>query len=106
MNFFDKNKKDCLKNKIDNFYNKKYFEEKFESIYQKKFNEEFELLIQNNNITKIDYLTIIIVGKSGVGKSTLINNMLKLECEKKAQTDVGFPVTKATTIFKNEKILF
>ena len=51
MNFFDTNKKDYLKNKIDNFYNKKYFnfennilkgilkEEKFELIYQIKFNE-------------------------------------------------------------------
>ena len=118
MNFFDTNKKDFIKNKIDNIYIKKNFnfeiniikdilkEEKFKSIYHNKFNEEFELLIQNNNITKIDYLTIIIVGKSGVGKSTLINNMLKLEGEKKAQTDVGFPVTKATTIFKNEKIPF
>ena len=118
MNFFDTNKKDFIKNKIDNIYIKKNFnfeiniikdilkEEKFKSIYHNKFNEEFELLIQNNNITKIDYLTIIIVGKSGVGKSTLINNMLKLEGEKKAQTDVCFPVTKATTIFKNEKIPF
>ena len=32
--------------------------------------------------------------------------MLKLEGEKKAQTDVGFPETKTTTIFKNEKIPF
>ena len=35
-----------------------------------------------------------------------MTTLLGATLEKKAQTDVGFPVTKATTIFKNEKIPF
>ena len=51
----------------------------------------------------IKYLTIVVIGRSGVGKSTLINGMIK---EDKALTDIGDKVTKVNTLYYSKFIPF
>ncbi|MCZ0716713.1 YcjF family protein [Aerococcus kribbianus] len=45
----------------------------------------------NEEISKIDPITILLVGKTGVGKSTLVNNLFR---ERLAETGVGKPITQ------------
>ena len=113
--FINQNKKDFISFGIDKIYGDNKFSFKtnicsdiiinqnFKSIYESKLINEFDLLINNNEFTKIDYLTILIIGKSGVGKSTLVNCMLKGEL---AQEGVGFIVTEGDHFYRNEKINF
>ena len=89
ISILDKKKYDFIKN-IDNVYlNKKFpFENKIiqnilkkeniSSIYDKIIEEEINVLNEDiNKLFKIDYITILVAGRSRVGKSTLINAMLK-----------------------------
>ena len=55
------------------------------------------------DLLKIDYLSIIITGKSGVGKSTLINCLLKEELAKESMPKIG---TKEARPYKNGIIPF
>jgi len=81
--------------------------------YQQLFqNEKIYEIIEGNirNITKelikekeIDHLNIEIIGKTGVGKSTLINAIFG---EKLALTRKGEPCTMETTCYKSEKYKF
>ena len=127
MIFFNSKKKEFIRNHIDNTFGYKSFsfdsniiknilqEEKYDLIYQKKFNDEFEILINDNNFTKLDYITVIVIGKSGIGKSTLINHMLKLlklpelpesPESKRPLTGIGRPVTQNTESYSNENLPF
>ena len=53
--------------------------EKGQEIYLQKVQKEIIKINENKNLFKINNLTIMLLGKSGVGKSTLINSFLKLE---------------------------
>ncbi|EXJ22496.1 hypothetical protein ADIAL_2082 [Alkalibacterium sp. AK22] len=58
----------------------------------KKYNMIQEILEKTEaEIEKMDPVNILIAGKTGVGKSTLINNVFR---EKLADTGIGKPVTK------------
>ena len=89
INFFELQKKDFLKGKINKQYNSNiiHFDkviisnivssQQFKEIYKNKINNEVNKIIKEKNLFQIDHLSIIVIGKSGVGKSTLINAMLK-----------------------------
>jgi len=58
-------------------------------VYIQKIKDEISNIEEREDLFKIDYLTIMIVGKSGVGKSTLINKFLELRRSNEAQVGIG-----------------
>ena len=68
--------------------------ENAEAPFQSKIEQCIEKIKKDKHQYEIKYLTVMLVGKSGVGKSTLINSLLKLE-RNKAKTGTGnFQTTK------------
>ena len=64
---------------------------------------EIEKNVENFSVK---HITILLVGKSGVGKSTLCNNLLRLPENKKALVDIGKPVTQKSNIYSDPKVSF
>ena len=77
-----------------------------EAAFQYKIEECIKMISSNKKEYEIKYLTIMVVGKSGVGKSTLINEVLKLERGEKAKTGTGKFVTVNYTEYQSESINF
>ena len=80
--------------------------EQITNIYLSKIKIEFQRLKKDDTFSKIDYITTIVVGRSGVGKSTLINNMLLLEGDNMAKEGVGNIVSIKDCIYENPNIPF
>jgi len=72
---------------------------KFTDNQLKKFAED-----NKTNIKSTKHLNIILVGPSGVGKSTLINSILELE--NKRSTKFGLPDTMEIDFFESTKLTF
>ena len=72
-------------------------------IYKEKIKNESIIIRNNIDTFKIKYLSIIIIGRSGVGKSTLINCILK---ENLAKEGTGKIITIENSSYQNEKIPF
>ena len=72
-------------------------------IYKEKIKNEFKKIEENDESFRIEYLSIIVIGKSGVGKSTLINCMLK---EKLSKEGIGDRITTENSLYYNKKIPF
>ena len=110
INFLIQNKLEFIKS-LDQIYSNKKFpfeqiiiqkimeSENISSIYDKKIKNEIDLINNNKNEINIKYITIIVLGRSGIGKSELINCLLK---ENKAEVGVGFRVTLQNNIYKND----
>ncbi len=91
--------------------------------HMKKFNEEYmfycfkfiqsfkensqkivnEYNIQDNKIL-IEHINFIVIGKSGVGKSTFINESLLLPEGKRAKEDIGESVTDKSSVYESDKL--
>ena len=82
-------------------------EKKEKNNYDKKIegiiNDKTNYIKSQKDLLPIDYLSIIIAGKSGVGKSTLINCLLKEELAKEEIPKIG---TKKPKSYKNNKVPF
>ena len=75
-------------------------------IYEKKIKNKIEEICESKDEFSIKNLTIMIMGKSGVGKSTLINQFLKLKRGQRAQTGIGEFQTIDTKVYKNKTVPF
>ena len=67
---------------------------KYNENYLDIFDKKKQKILDEYNKIKIDYLNIIVIGKEGQGKSTLINSILKLEGDKQAKEVDGETVTE------------
>ena len=115
INYFESKKNEYILEKINKPYSLKFLlliddsipkitqEKIFENVYRKKLNNEINKINQTIEFCKIDYLTIIILGKTGVGKSTLVNSMLK---ENLAETGDGGVITRENKCYNSRKIPF
>ena len=115
--FFNSTKKNFIYN-LDREYNKnklscnsipisKILEEEDALLnYKDKINIEFNRLKEDTNFAKIDYISILIVGRCGVGKSTLINSILKFEIGKNEETNLSKMITINEKRYKNGKVPF
>ena len=115
INFFESQKINFIKETINEVYSTKYIyykklsiskiisSKEFENVYINKINKEIEKINIDKNICKIHYLSIILIGKSGVGKSTLLNAILKKEL---AKTGPGGIITMKDKAYKSNEIPF
>ena len=111
INFFEFKKNDFILNKINSPYSLKFLianydsieklikGEEFNKIYKQKINSKIDMINKDINFCKIDYLTIIVLGKAGVGKSTLVNSILLLDENEKAKTGQGGIQTEENILF-------
>jgi len=106
--FIEEIHKEYTKKKIDHKFPIQSIlnKEQIANIYLSNIKAEFQRLKQDDTFAKIDYITTIVVGRSGVGKSTLINCLLELEGDKKAPEDVGNIVSLKDAIYENSNIPF
>lgn len=104
------NIKDTLSQDVDDYFTSKKDTFPIEELKQKvsifKTYENIEDKISEaikGSVDTIDYLqyktqmnhfNILVLGQTGVGKSTLINSVLKLPAEVEAQTGTGKPITQ------------
>ena len=95
---FDKNQRQIISSILKN--------EIFTNTLQNKIKDEFKKLTNNKNFSKIDYITTLVMGKSGIGKSTLINKLLNLKDKKKMKTGVGKIQTINPTLCSNKEVLY
>ena len=92
--------KDCYKtNEIEQII----INENMEFNYKQKICESLHEYSKNPGLKKIENLSIIITGKSGIGKSTLINCLLK---EMVAKEGTGGVETQVTKSYSNTKFPF
>ena len=75
-------------------------------IYQQKIMKEIKKINEDENSFRINNLTIMLIGKSGVGKSTLINSLLQLKGDKMAQARPGLPTTLEITPYTSDEVPF
>ena len=101
-NFNKKNNNKFLDNdKIENIIINNSSEQYFQNQVQNSLNDIPNK--DNQQLIKLNQLTLILEGKSGVGKSTLINSLLREDITK---TGVGNVVTLQIESFKNDKVPF
>ena len=85
-----------MENEINNILNK----EDFCNYFKEKIKNLSETIIKDYS-KKIKHLNIYLIGKSGIGKSTLINKIIG---KNEAPTGVGRPITQFTKSYESNNI--
>ena len=62
-----------------------------------------EFNINDNNIL-IEHINFIVIGKAGLGKSSFINESLRLSEEKRAKEGIGKSITSNSKLYNSEKL--
>ena len=77
--------------------------ENIESYYKKEIHKDLLENLKKDDLIKIKTISIIVVGKAGVGKSTLINCLLK---DNKAEEGIYNVLQNIMRLMKVIKFLF
>ena len=72
-----------------------------ENLFNSRINHSLEKLAQKMGKNEINHLNILLLGPSGVGKSCLINSILK---EETAKSGMIKPITKSFNIYESNKM--
>ena len=75
-----------------------------ENLFNSRINKSLENLAQNMGKNEVNHLNILLIGPSGVGKSCLINSILKSEKEEMAESGMTKPTTKTFKIYESNKM--
>lgn len=75
-----------------------------QEIFAQKIMKEIDKINKDENDYKINYLTIMVIGKSGVGKSALINSVLQLPNGQGAKEGIGDIVTQGINSYTSKKM--
>ena len=75
-----------------------------DNLYSSRIAHSIEKLAQKFGKFEVNHLNILLIGPSGVGKSCLINSILKLENEKMAKSEMTKPTTKTFNVYESNKI--
>lgn len=99
-NYFNQSLKTHIKNFTIEFLN-------LNTTFINSFEEETKKILNSykiniNNASK-NYINFIVIGKAGVGKSTLINEVLKLDKDEKAEEGDNESTTKETKYYSSSK---
>ena len=73
------------------------------NLFSSRIDNSIEKLSKKMSELEVKNLNILLVGPSGVGKSCLINSILKLDGDKMAETEIIKPKTKTFNIYESEK---
>ena len=74
-------------------------------IFTDEIRKKIEEIKEDAHSFSVKHITIMLIGKSGVGKSTLINSLLKLKDYNKALTQVGKRGTVEAAIYPRKEML-
>ena len=74
-----------------------------ENLFPSRIDNYIEKVLNNMSEFEVNHLNVLKVGPSGVGKSCLINSILELDGDKKAETEVTKPTTKTFNMHESEK---
>lgn len=112
----NKNEIDLLSNRLVKLFHKNYesFSLKLFELSKKNLFLKTEEMYKNkimqfldDQFKDINHINTIAIGQAGVGKSTLINNILKIKGTKyEAKTGKGMSVTKQYKMYTSEKVPF
>ena len=78
--------------------------EKNQNIFSLRINQTLKNLSKKMNKLKVKHLNILLIGPSGVGKSYLINSILKLNKNNSAKSNIGKPITKKFNIYESYSV--
>ena len=90
--------------KIYNLIDKINKTENFEIQFNERIKQTLDNLSTKMSKLNVEHLNILLIGPSGVGKSFLINTLLKLEGKNKAKTKNTKPTTKAFEKYESKKV--
>jgi tRNA U34 5-carboxymethylaminomethyl modifying GTPase MnmE/TrmE len=74
-----------------------------ENLFPSKIDNYLEKSSKKMSEFEVNHLNVLLVGPSGVGKSCLINSILELDGDKKAEAEVTKPTTKTFNMYESEK---
>ena len=89
---------------FENLSNKIMKLENGDFVFTNKIREAVIKIEEIQNDFSVKHITVLLVGKSGVGKSTLCNNLLRLKEGRKALTAIGKPVTMKSMLYNDKSV--
>ena len=75
-----------------------------DNLFSSRINNSLKKLSKKMSELEVKHLNILLVGPTGVGKSTLINSLLKLDEDKQAHADITKPTTKSFNVYESNEI--